>query len=84
VSQITFGPLGASLGSVLPPSGGTTTTVLSIQNLGSGQFTLQWANGGTLQETTNLMTGAWLPVAGATSPYTNSLTGEQSFYRIHP
>ena len=82
VDQIAFGPVGATL----PPPhvAAPTSTVLSIQNLGDGTFTLQWANGGTLQQTTDLVTGSWQPVSGATSPYTNSLTGAQMFYRVHP
>ena len=81
VDQFAIGPVGA----ILPAAPSTsTTTFISIENLGAGQFVLQWANGGTLQETTNLVTGSWQPVSGATSPYTNTLTGAQAFYRVHP
>lgn len=59
-----------------------TPTVISIKSLRSGPFRLEWPNGGTLLETTNVATGTWLQVSGATSPYTNSLTGSRSFYRI--
>jgi hypothetical protein len=68
-----------TMGSLTAPA---APTVIGIQNLGNGQFSLQWTNGGTLLETTNVPSGTWQAVSGATSPYTNTLTGAQKFFRV--
>ncbi|HEV2693967.1 MAG TPA: LamG-like jellyroll fold domain-containing protein [Verrucomicrobiae bacterium] len=45
----------------------------------SGKFVISWP-AGTLQSATNIA-GPFLDVSGATSPYTNSITGKQLFFR---
>jgi hypothetical protein len=52
----------------------------TIALLPGHQLSLTWSTG-TLQGTTNL-TGTWTNVTGATSPYTNSPTGAEQFFRI--
>ena len=48
---------------------------------GPGAITLTWADGGVLQHTTNLLSG-WADLSLATSPYTNTPSGSQRFYRL--
>ncbi len=60
----------------IPPS-----VSLKLEPIGGGQFRLEWSQG-TLQSTANLTEGSWAPVTGASSPYTNSMTGPQMFYRL--
>jgi hypothetical protein len=55
------------------------STKVSIANYG-GKIVLSWP-GGTLQASTNV-SGPFVNVAGATSPYTNSLSGNQQFFRV--
>jgi hypothetical protein len=52
---------------------------LTIQNTGN-QVILTWP-AGTLQSASQL-TGPFNTVAGATSPYTNTVSGSQNFYRV--
>jgi hypothetical protein len=44
------------------------------------QFVLTW-NYGTLLQATNLH-GPWVPTAGATSPYTNTLGNPALFFKL--
>jgi hypothetical protein len=52
---------------------------LSIARFG-GSVVLNWPNG-TLQQSTNIA-GIYSDVIGATSPYTNSISGPQRFFRV--
>ena len=64
----------------------TTPPVLKIVRTGAGQYTLSWTNtatGYSLQERTNLITGAWLAsFTGATNPAVITSTNTQKFYRL--
>jgi hypothetical protein len=51
---------------------------LSIANYGS-QVVVSWPSG-TLQESGNV-SGGYTNVVGATSPYTNSVSGSAAFFR---
>jgi hypothetical protein len=46
-----------------------------------GTLTLSWANYGTLLSATNV-TGPWVPVAGAVSPFPVSTTNPATFFRV--
>jgi len=52
---------------------------LSITKSASG-VVLSWPNG-TLQQSTNV-SGIYSDVLGATSPYTNAISGTQRFFRV--
>jgi hypothetical protein len=54
------------------------TTHLTIANSGTN-IVISWSTG-TLQSSTNLA-GPFVNVTGATSPYTNSISGKQVFFR---
>jgi hypothetical protein len=54
------------------------TTHLSITGSGSN-IVISWPVG-TLQSSTNV-SGPYINVGGATSPYTNSVSGKQNFFR---
>jgi len=54
------------------------TTLLSVVRSGN-DIVITWPTG-TLQSSTNV-SGAYLDVSSATSPYTNSMTGPARFYR---
>jgi hypothetical protein len=56
------------------------TPTLSLQMQPGPKLQLTWS-AGNLQATTNL-SGTWTNVVGATSPYTNSPTGAQQFFRV--
>ena len=56
-----------------------TAATLSIADV-SGSVVLTW-QGGTLQQSPNL-TGTFTNVVSATSPYTNTVSGKQGFFRI--
>jgi hypothetical protein len=56
------------------------SATLSLTVLPGKELELTWSSG-TLQATTNLI-GTWTNVTGATSPYTNSPTGAQEFFRV--
>jgi hypothetical protein len=58
---------------------GSKTPTLSVARIGTN-LVLTWA-GGTLQEAADI-TGAWLNVAGATSPLTVTPSGARKFYRV--
>jgi hypothetical protein len=59
------------------------TVVLSQTYSGGsgGTLTLSWPSG-TLVSTTNLVTGPWVPVAGAVSPFQVSATNNATFFRV--
>jgi hypothetical protein len=59
---------------------GTPPSTFALKVLAGPKLQLTWS-AGTLQSTTNLP-GPWTAVAGATSPYTNSPTGAQQFFRV--
>lgn len=60
--------------------------LLTIVRNGANQFTLSWTNiatGFTLQEITNLASGAWVASAtGTTNPAVITSAGTQTFYRL--
>ena len=47
----------------------------------SGNIVLTWAGGGILQSSTNVV-GTYIDIIGSTSPWTNTLTGNQKYYRV--
>jgi len=48
-----------------------------------GQIKISWTNGGTLEWTSALTTGAvWTPLTGSASPYTESTTTGTRFFRV--
>jgi hypothetical protein len=57
----------------------TTSAILSISPYGGG-IVLNWSDG-MLQKSTNVA-GIYDDVTGATSPYTNLMTGPQMFFRV--
>lgn len=94
--MVTFTNLSASFGQCLtmhtdgnPGSQITLTRInyansvapvaLSIARFG-GSVVLSWPNG-TLQQATNIA-GIYSDLIGVTSPYTNSISGPQSFFRV--
>ncbi len=54
---------------------------LGVQRIGS-QIVLSWTNSGFSLQSAPYATGAYLPIAGATSPYTNPVTGASQFFRL--
>jgi beta-glucanase (GH16 family) len=74
----------ATVGSCTSPPATITVTVNQPPSIAvgfsNGNAVLSWP-AGTLQSATNLP-GPWQDVAGATSPYTNSPTLPQEFYRL--
>jgi hypothetical protein len=92
---VTFTNLSASIGQTLSLHtdglGGSQLTLtrinysvaapvaVSIQKIGGG-VVLSWP-GGTLQRSTNVL-GPYTDVTGATSPYTNAITGSREFFRV--
>jgi hypothetical protein len=66
-----------STGEVVPTTRASVNTTHSRTNL-----VLNWPAGWTLQSATNV-TGPYLDVSGATSPYTNQLNaGPRRFFRL--
>jgi hypothetical protein len=53
---------------------------LSISYIGNNQVVLTWPNG-TLQQAP-IVTGTYTNLTGATSPYTNAISGHQSYFRV--
>ncbi len=47
----------------------------------SGEIVITWTGDGHL-ECASTVTGPWLPVPGATSPYTTPISGAKQFYRV--
>ena len=64
-----------------------TVPTLKIVSNGANQFTLSWTNtatGFTLQERTNLVSGAWLASAtGSANPAVIVSATAQKFYRLY-
>jgi hypothetical protein len=50
-------------------------------DLGSGNVTLEWSGGGTLQSA-DAVTGPWTDVANASSPYSAPASAARRFYRV--
>ena len=46
----------------------------------NGNLVLEWAQGTLLSAGT--LNGSYAPVSGASSPYTNSMTGPQQYFRV--
>lgn len=45
-------------------------------------MTITWTGTGTLETTTNVVTGPWVPLTGSNSPVTVPFTGDRAFYRL--
>jgi len=71
--SVTSAPVLLTVNAVVPPPVFTYTA-------GGGSLVLTW-NSGVLLEATSLL-GPWTTNVGATSPFTNSTTGAEMFYRI--
>jgi hypothetical protein len=74
----------ATVGGCASAPGTTAVTVgppakLVVQSAG-GNLILSWTQG-VLQSASSI-TGPWSDVIGASSPYTNSLSASQAFYRL--
>ncbi len=54
---------------------------LDFQLLGN-QLLLSWTNAGFSLQSAPAITGTFTNIPGATSPYTNPLTGPQQFFRL--
>jgi hypothetical protein len=50
---------------------------------GSGNLTLKWLSGFTLQEAANA-TGPWTDIGAATPPYSVPMSAGAKFYRVKP
>ena len=46
------------------------------------QLVLSWTNAGFSLQSAPAVTGTFTNLPGATSPYTNALTGAQQFFRL--
>ena len=75
------------LGWTLTSTAPQTPPAIKIVRSGASQFTLSWTNtatGFTLQERTNLLTGAWVASAtGSTNPAVIVSTNSIKFYRLY-
>jgi hypothetical protein len=60
-------------------AGANSITALNIQQLGAA-VVLSWPRG-TLQQA-DFVNGPFVNVLGATSPYTNAISGGQKYYRV--
>ena len=54
---------------------------LTIESVGS-ELVLSWTNSGFRLQTAAAITGVFTNILGATSPYTNSMTGPQQYFRL--
>jgi len=71
----------AQINSFMPTNTFVTVPVLPVPVLYGNKLVLSWSSG-TLLQATNL-TGPWVPVPGATSPYTNDVTtAPRGFFRL--
>lgn len=57
------------------------TVALQIEKAGS-EMVLSWANAAFGLQSAPFVSGTFTNVSGATSPYTNSITGSQQFFRL--
>jgi hypothetical protein len=75
------------LGWTLTGTATQTPPLIQLVRSGVNQFTLSWTNtatGYTLQERTNLLTGAWAAsTTGSTNPAVIVSTDSQKFYRLY-
>jgi hypothetical protein len=55
-------------------------TVINIERQGNS-YAISWGGNGTLEIADNII-GPWIIVAGATSPYSDIVVGQERFYRI--
>jgi len=51
--------------------------------LSGGQLVISWAGGGTLQYADQI-TGPWITISGAATPYQAPVASPHRFYRVHP
>ncbi len=58
-----------------------TNAILAIVNIGS-QVVLTWTNAGFGLQSAPMVTGTYTNIIGATSPYTNPITGSQRYFRL--
>ena len=56
-------------------------TTLSVSTDGN-ELIISWEAGGSLESTSDLKSGQWNAVKGASSPYTSEVSGAQMFYRV--
>ncbi len=71
---------GAQLQFVGPAPAIVPSVSLQIQDIGNGQIKLQWSSG-TLMQSTDLK-GSWTTLPNAASPYTTTITGSRTFYKV--
>jgi uncharacterized repeat protein (TIGR03803 family) len=62
-------------------SGGAPGEQLNIQGIAS-QVVLSWANSGFTLQSAPAVSGTYIAIKGATSPYTNAITGSELFFRL--
>jgi hypothetical protein len=62
------------------PTNLVTSTPLAFQQIGN-KLVLSWPSGFTLQAAPNV-TGGFTNITGATSPYTNTMSGPRLFFRL--
>ena len=73
-SDSAFNPTG------IGPAESVVVPTLAIAHSG-GNVVLTWAGGGILQSSTNVV-GTYTDILGSSSPWTNTLTGDQKYYRV--
>jgi hypothetical protein len=59
-----------------------TVSPLKIQQTDATHVQLSWSYPFTLQTSSSLAPASWSDVAGATSPYTYTITGDQQYFRL--
>jgi len=67
----------------LPPPLPLVPPLLGNYSLTSGSLGITWTGTGQLQRATNA-TGPFITIPGATSPYSESATNKQVFFRLIP
>jgi hypothetical protein len=71
--------IGSSFSDVVDPS--SSPIPLNFQRIGN-DLILTWSDSSFLLQAAPLVTGTYTNVTGATSPYTNSISGDQQFFRL--
>jgi hypothetical protein len=76
---------GASIKAAALPRSRISSTIQSPHldfQLLNNQLVLSWTNAGFNLQSAPVVTGPFTNLPGATSPYTNALTGPQQFFRL--